>query len=91
MTSITAPQPSSRALGVVGHGVSTPSTWRYTPERCGDHGHPGHTYNPWQDRTWCLCGAQIVDGNTVNFAHKGRDGLLAEPITAPEGDGRAEQ
>ena len=73
-------RPPGRALGVVGHGVSTPATWRYTPERCADHGHPGSTYNPQMDRTWCLCGEKVVDGDTVDFQYLGKDGLLAEPI-----------
>ena len=36
---------------------------RTTPERCPDLGHPPVTYNEALDRTWCLCGAVIVDGN----------------------------
>lgn len=83
---MTAPQPSGRAIGVVGHGVSSPATWRYMPEKCADHGHPGNTYNPWQDRTWCLCGETVVDGNTVDFAYLGKDGLLAQRLP-DEGDG----
>ena len=77
---MTATLPPDWTIGVVGHGVSTPHTWRYTPERCADHGHPGNTYNPWHNRTWCLCGEKIVDGNTVDFRYLGKDGLLAEPI-----------
>lgn len=75
---MSAPRPSGRALGVVGHGVSSPSTWRYMPERCGDYDHPGSTYNPWHDRTWCLCGEKVVDGNMVDFRYLGKGGLLAE-------------
>jgi len=32
------------------------------------------------DRTWCLCGEKVVDGDTVDFQYLGKDGLLAEPI-----------
>lgn len=40
-------------------------TYRTTPERCGDLGHPGCTYNVRMDRTWCLCGQVITDGDTA--------------------------
>ena len=23
---------------------------------CAEMGHPGTTYNPWSDTTWCACG-----------------------------------
>jgi hypothetical protein len=50
-------------IGVVGHGVSEPSRQRKRPDLCAENGHPGATYNPYDDRTWCLCGAVIYDGN----------------------------
>ena len=31
--------------------------------RCATISHPGSTYNPWLDKTWCACGAVIRDGN----------------------------
>ena len=42
-----------------------PSPYRTTPERCPELGHPGATYNAAMDMTWCLCGAEITDGNTT--------------------------
>lgn len=32
------------------------------PERCAAAGHPGMTFNPFLDATWCLCGAVIRKG-----------------------------
>lgn len=31
--------------------------------RCAAIGHPGATYNPWMDQTWCACGAVIRPGD----------------------------
>lgn len=36
---------------------------RTRPDLCAEHGHPGVTYNPREDRTWCLCGEVVRDGN----------------------------
>lgn len=30
---------------------------------CPELGHPGCTYNTAMDLTWCLCGAEIYDGD----------------------------
>lgn len=58
-------------------------TWRTCPEKCADYGHPGVTYNPWQDRTWCLCGQVIRDGNQFDTRHMACcDGPLTERITS---------
>ena len=42
--------------GVVGHGVASPSRTRKLPDLCSKHGHPGVTYHPQMDRTWCSPG-----------------------------------
>lgn len=31
-------------------------------ELCADVGHPGVTYNEWENRTWCICGLVIYRG-----------------------------
>ena len=49
--------------GVVGHGVSSPSRTSKRPDLCADHGHPGVTYHPQMDRTWCLCGQVVREGD----------------------------
>ena len=62
-------------IGVVRHGESAPpppDARRTTPERCADLGHPGVTYNPWRDRTWCLCGLCTYEGRPPSV-----DGHLA--------------
>jgi hypothetical protein len=35
---------------------------------CVERGHPGTTYNPLMDRTWCACGEVITDGDTATHA-----------------------
>lgn len=54
-------------------GMSRPAqslpTYRTCPEKCADYNHPGVTYNPWHDRTWCICGDVIRDGNQVIVPH----------------------
>lgn len=52
--------------GAVGHG-GDPSPTRKRPDLCGAFGHPGVTYHPWLDRTWCLCGRWFGDGD--HFEH----------------------
>lgn len=54
--------------GVVGHGVASPSRTRKRPDLCAEHGHPGVTYHPQMDRTWCLCGQVVRDGNQHTHA-----------------------
>lgn len=55
-------------IGVVGHGVNRgTATHTPRPELCADHDHPGNLYHPQQDRTWCLCGAVIRDGDAVKW------------------------
>lgn len=52
---------------------------RKRPDLCADHGHPGVTYNPWEGRTWCLCGDATYEGNT--FTHAACcDGPLTEAV-----------
>ena len=34
---------------------------------CAQLGHPGATYNPLLDKTWCACGQVIRDGD--HFEH----------------------
>lgn len=56
-------------------------TWRTCPEKCADHGHPGCTYNPQMNRTWCLCGEVVRDGNQLDPTHPACcDGALTERI-----------
>lgn len=53
-------------MGVCGVGHrGEPAPYRLRPDLCGGGGHPGVTYNPWADETWCLCGAKITAGNAV--------------------------
>lgn len=33
-----------------------------TPAKCAVAGHPGVTYNPMTDETFCLCGERISSG-----------------------------
>jgi hypothetical protein len=53
----------SIGTGAVGFG-GKPSPTRKRPDLCAEQGHPGCTYNAWLDRTWCLCGEVITDGDT---------------------------
>lgn len=61
----------SGAVGVVGQGVTgEPGAHDLAPlpvrhEWCATNDHPGHTFNPWLARTWCLCGAVARDGDDV--------------------------
>ena len=38
------------------------------PDLCADRGHPGATFNPWHDKTWCLCGEVVRDGDQATHA-----------------------
>lgn len=50
--------------GVVRQGISgDPTRHRTTPELCPFFFHPPATYNPWMDRTWCLCGRKTYPGD----------------------------
>ena len=31
--------------------------------KCAELGHPGATFNPWLNKTWCMCGTVVRDGN----------------------------
>lgn len=52
--------------GAQGH-AGDPGPHQHRPERCADRDHPGVTYNPWHDKTWCLCGEVVRDGNAVEW------------------------
>lgn len=66
---VTDALPPYWTIGVVAHGrAGAPSKTRPRPDLCAEHGHPGVTYHPQQDRTWCLCGETIYDGNTATHA-----------------------
>ena len=55
-------------FGNVGLGVCGPvDPHRRRPDLCADHDHPGQTYNPWMDQTWCLCGEVRTAGNRVDL------------------------
>jgi hypothetical protein len=43
---------------------------RLHPQRCESAGHPGWTFNPWHNRTWCLCGAVVRNGDQVDLASR---------------------
>jgi len=36
---------------------------------CARLGHPGATYNPLLDRTWCACGVVVRPGGGDRFYH----------------------
>ncbi|HHX46039.1 MAG TPA: hypothetical protein GX718_01505 [Brevibacterium sp.] len=58
--------PTWTGFGVVGLGdPGEPSRRRTRPDLCADHGHPGCTYNDRLDRTWCLCGEVVTEGDTA--------------------------
>jgi len=53
-------------FGSVGLGVPGPKPTSYRrPDLCADLDHPGITYHPWMDQTWCLCGRRVQPGNQV--------------------------
>ena len=51
---------------------------------CPELGHPGATYNPHMDQTWCTCGARIYPGNRVSPLTRNHGPLAAWPT--PEGE-----
>ena len=61
--------PYDRAVGVCAVGlIATDPPRRKRSDLCPAHEHPGVTYNPSQDRTWCLCGDVTRDGNQATHA-----------------------
>lgn len=58
-------------LGIGG----TPSPRRTTPELCPLFFHPPATYNPWMDRTWCLCGSKTYPGDHATLIACGHGAL----------------
>ena len=53
---------------------------RTRPDLCPEFGHPGVTYNERMDLTWCLCGAEIYEGNAVETPHLA---CCGGPLTSP--------
>ena len=54
----------SRSIGTGAVGLhDAKPIIRKRPDLCADHGHPGVTFHPREDKTWCLCGDVIRDGN----------------------------
>lgn len=49
---------------------------------CSTLGHPGVTFNPWLDQTWCVCGAVRYFGNQVSHPHMACCGGPLERKTA---------
>lgn len=55
-----------RGIGIGAPGLAgTPSRHQTIPAKCADEGHPGVTFHPQMNQTWCLCGAVITVGNAV--------------------------
>lgn len=66
---MSAAGPRHGGFGVVGVGdAGSASPTRKRPDLCVEHGHPGVTYNPWADATWCLCGEVVRDGDQATHA-----------------------
>lgn len=61
-------------IGTARQGVSDPTpprfrfSWR--PGACAEYGHPGATFHPQLDRTWCQCGELVRDGDHLDWDHK---------------------
>lgn len=53
-------------------------------QRCAEMGHPGTTYNPWSDTTWCACGWAVYPGVGPD-AHK-HLACCGGPLDIPVGD-----
>lgn len=56
--------------------------YRTRPDLCAGLGHPGVTYNPLTDQTFCLCGEVIVDGRAASVDEHLAccHGPLTEPV-----------
>lgn len=68
-----------------------PARTRTRPDLCAEHDHPGCTYNARMNKTWCLCGERIYDGDQHTHASC-CGGPLEEVIDdAPEPDEGDEQ
>ena len=75
--------PKHWTVGAAGHGANAPDPrggYRTRPDLCPEHGHPGVTYNPWHNKTWCLCGEHVYDGDQ-NSRADWPGGPLHEDIT----------
>lgn len=74
------PQHWTAGSAALGYG-GIPSTYRTTPELCPMFLHPPVTYNPWCDRTWCLCGQKTYAGDVTSRPHLACcGGALTTPI-----------
>lgn len=76
-------------FGNVGVGLPGPPATSFPrPDLCAAHDHPGVTYNPWTDSTWCLCGERAQAGNRVQVlvdTDTHYRALLANPEPRPSG------
>lgn len=50
-------------VGVGDAGDPDPFPHRKRPDLCASCGHPGATFNPWLNKTWCLCGEVVRAGD----------------------------
>jgi len=57
--------------------------WVHRPDLCEGEGHPGVTYNPLTDKTWCLCGERVYKGNQHTWADA-KGGPLREQLKGKE-------
>lgn len=58
------PPSNQSGIGIGAVGLQgEPSRDRKRPDLCAEYGHPGNCFNSWLDRTWCLCGERIYEGN----------------------------
>jgi hypothetical protein len=71
------------AVGLISEPHSGPSRAE-RHQLCADLEHPGATYNPWQDQTWCLCGTSIRAGD-----HHAHAACCGGPLSVARGDGDA--
>lgn len=62
----------------------TPNYYRTRPDRCAEHNHPGVTFNPLMNRTWCLCGERRYEGRPTSVDEHLAccHGPLTEPVAA---------
>lgn len=58
--------------------------YRTRPDLCVGAGHPGVTYNPWLDETFCLCGGVRRSGRapSVDEHLACCNGPLTEPVAS---------
>lgn len=61
--------------------VNQPAPEAKRSDRCAFLGHPGVTFNPWVDRTWCRCGVMVYPGRTVTVDE--HVACCGGPLTGP--------